>query len=159
MYNLEKQLWYLHLLTRHCPCNLLQEPNSPKHEYRGKLWGHPMTSSMTSSPWKKLFWHNLGRSFHIWSQIEAVFNIWEFSNWPPFWARDKLFHRKLYRKLNIPKRWPLAFPTFWAFDRRCSSNIDGEISISKFDLLCDLVTSSMKSWICIYTNVVIISWY
>ena len=30
---------------------------------------------------------------------------------------------------------------------------------SKFDLLCDLVTSSMMSWICIHTNVVIISWY
>ena len=24
---------------------------------------------------KMLFWHNLGRSFHIWGQIEAVFNI------------------------------------------------------------------------------------
>ena len=49
--------------------------------------------------------------------------------------------------------------TFWAFDRRSSSNIDGDISIWKFDLLCDLVTSSMTSWICIYINVVIISWY
>ena len=28
-----------------------------------------------------------------------------------------------------------------------SSNIDGDISISKFDLLCDLVTSSMTSWV------------
>ena len=53
---------------------------------------------------KKIFWHNLGRSFHIWSQIEAVFNISKFSKWPPFWARDKLFCRKLYRKLNIPER-------------------------------------------------------
>ena len=24
------------------------------------------------------FWHNLGRSFHIWGQIEAVFNISKF---------------------------------------------------------------------------------
>ena len=55
MYNLERQLWYLHLLKRHCPCNLLPQPTSPKHEYRGKLWGHSVTSSMTSSPWKKLF--------------------------------------------------------------------------------------------------------
>ena len=52
MYNLERQLWYWHLLTRHCPCNLLPEPTSPKHEYREKLWGrHPVTSSMTSSPY------------------------------------------------------------------------------------------------------------
>ena len=50
MYNLERQLWYWHSLTRHWPCNLLPEPTSPKHEYREKLWGHPVTSSMTSSP-------------------------------------------------------------------------------------------------------------
>ena len=50
MYNLERQLRYWHLLTRHCPCDLLPEPTSPKHEYREKLWGHPVTSSMTSSP-------------------------------------------------------------------------------------------------------------
>ena len=50
MYNLERQLRYWHLLTRYCPCNLLPEPTSPKHEYREKLWGHPVTSSMTSSP-------------------------------------------------------------------------------------------------------------
>ena len=91
MKNLERQLWYLHLLTRHCPCNLLAEPTSPKHEYRWKLWGHPVTSSMTSSPWKNFSWHNLGRSFHIWGQIAAVLNISKFSKWPSFWARDQLF--------------------------------------------------------------------
>ena len=37
---------------------------------------------------------------------------------------------------------------FRHFDRCCSSNIDGDISISKFDLLCDLVMSSMTSWVC-----------
>ena len=96
MYNLERQLWYWHLLTRHCPCNLLPESTSPKHEYREKLWGHPVTSSMTSSPLKKLFWLNLGRSYHMGGQIEAVFNISNFSKWPPFWACDKLFYRKFY---------------------------------------------------------------
>ena len=59
----------------------------------GRLWGHPVTSSMTSSSWKYLFWHNLGRSFHIWGQIEAVFNISKFSKWSLFWARDKLLKR------------------------------------------------------------------
>ena len=53
----------------------------------------------------------------------------------------------------------LVFPTFWAFDRCSNSNIDGDISILKFDLLCDLVTSPMTSWICIHTNVLIISRY
>ena len=36
---------------------------SPKHEFRGQLWGQPVTSSMTSSPWKLLLfgiiWDNL----------------------------------------------------------------------------------------------------
>ena len=41
----------------------------------------------------------------------------------------------------------LAFPIFWAFDRRSRSNIDGDMSISNFDLLCHLVTSSMTSWV------------
>ena len=98
---------------------------------------------------------NLNFEFEIWGQIEPVFNISKFSKWPPFWAREKLF----YRKENIPERYPWAFPTFWAFDRRCNSNIDGDISISKFDLFCDLVTSSMTSWICIHTIVVIVWWY
>ena len=40
---------------------------------------------------KTFFWHNLGRSFHIWGLIGVVFNISKFSKWPPFWARDKLF--------------------------------------------------------------------
>ena len=104
MYNLERQLWYLLLLTRHCPCNLLPQSTSPKHEYKGKLWGHPVTSSMKSSPWKNFWGHNLERSLHIWGQIEVVFNISKLLKWPPFWARDNFFHRKLYRKLNIPVR-------------------------------------------------------
>ena len=37
MHNLERQLRYWHLLTRHCPCNLLPRPTSPKHEYRETL--------------------------------------------------------------------------------------------------------------------------
>ena len=40
---------------------------------------------------KILFLHNLGRSFHIWGQIEGVSNISKFSKWPQFWALDKLF--------------------------------------------------------------------
>ena len=48
---------------------------------------------------------------------------------------------------------------FRYFDRRCSSNIDGDILISKFDLLCDLVTSPMTLWIYIHIMVVKISWY
>ena len=40
MFNLKRRLRYLHLLTRHCACNLLPGPNPPEHEYRGKIWGY-----------------------------------------------------------------------------------------------------------------------
>ena len=56
-----------------------------------RLWGHSVTSSMTSSLWKYFFLHNLGWSFHCWCQIEAVFYIWTFSKWPPFWGRKEFF--------------------------------------------------------------------
>ena len=91
MCKLGRRLRYLHLLTRHCLCNLLPEPTSTKHEYGRQFCGRPVTSPMTSSPWKILFWHNLERSFHIWGQIAAVFNISKFSKRPPFSGRDKLF--------------------------------------------------------------------
>ena len=32
MYNLERRLRYSHLLTRHCPWNLLPEPTAPRHK-------------------------------------------------------------------------------------------------------------------------------
>ena len=37
----------------------------------------------------------------------------------------------------------MSISGIWAFDRRSNSNIDGDISISKFDLFCYLVTSSI----------------
>ena len=103
MYNLERRLWYLHLLTRHCPSNLLPEPSSPKHEYKGKLWGHPVTLSMTSSPWKNL----LAKFGTIFSHLR--------SNWSCVWylkilkmvailSSRQTFYRKLYWKLNMPER-------------------------------------------------------
>ena len=80
----------------------------------GRLWGHPVTSSKTSSSCKYFFciiWDDIS---HIWGQIEAVFHISKFSKWPPF---------------------------------------------SIFDQFCDLVASSMRTWIFIYIIVVIIWWY
>ena len=73
-------------------------------EYRGPTLRPPCDVIDDVIIMKILFLHNLGRSFHIWGQIEAVFNISKFSKWPLFWARDKLFYRKLYRKLNTPER-------------------------------------------------------
>ena len=73
MHNLERQLWYWHLLTRHCSCNLL--PGQPflnmniERKFEAPLWLHR---------WRhhpNFFLRNLGRSLHIWGQIEAAFNI------------------------------------------------------------------------------------
>ena len=60
-------------------------------EYRGPTLRPPCDVIDDVIIMKILFWHNLGWSFHIWGQIEAVFNISKFSKWPPFSARDKLF--------------------------------------------------------------------
>ena len=73
-------------------------------EYRGPTLRPPCDVIDDVIIMKILFLDNLGRYFHIWGQIEAVFNISKFSKWPLFWARDKLFYRKLYRKLNRPER-------------------------------------------------------
>ena len=43
--------------------------------------------------------HILGRSFHIWGKIAAVFSISKFSKWPAFSGRDNFFYRMLYRQL------------------------------------------------------------
>ena len=47
----------------------------------GHVWGLPVTSSMTSSPWKYFFLHNFGGSFNIWCQIEAALNVRKKIKW------------------------------------------------------------------------------
>ena len=52
------------------------------------------------------------------------------------------FYLKWYRKLNMPAsmiEW--SFTIIWAFDRHSSWNIDEDMAILKFGLLCVLVTS------------------
>ena len=116
MYNLERRLRYLHLLTRNCPCNLLPEPTSPKHESRGKLWGHL---------WRHRWCHHHGIFlynlrwffFHIWGQIEAVFNIMKFSKLPPFWARDKLFLPEVIPEVEYTRKIAISISdilSFWS---------------------------------------------
>ena len=73
-------------------------------EYRGPTLRPPCDVIDNVIIMKILFWPNLGRSFHIWGQFEAVFYISKISKWPLFWARDKLFYRKLNRKLNMSER-------------------------------------------------------
>ena len=44
-------------------------------DYRGTILRPPCDVIDDVITMKKLFQHNLGRSFHIWGQIEAVFDI------------------------------------------------------------------------------------
>ena len=62
MYNLERQLWYWYLLTRHCPCNLLPEPTSPKHEY---------IENFEATPWRHRWRHHHNKTFLciIWDDL------------------------------------------------------------------------------------------
>ena len=111
-------------------------------DLEASLWRHRWRY-----PHEKYFLYTLGRSFHIWGQIEAVFDISKFSKWPPFWGRDKLFTGSNTGSWIYQQDRHERFRYFLAFGRRSSWNIDGDIAISNFDLLCDLVTSSMTSWI------------
>ena len=158
MYNRERRLRYSHFLTRHCPCNLLPEPTSHKHEYRGQIWGHPVMLSMTSSPWKYFFgmiWDGLfisevklklwlifkncqnGRHFEVATNVFAGYNI----------------GRSIYQKDSHE-----YFRYFELLIDALAEILMGMNQFLKNDLLCDLVTSSMTSRIRIYVNLIIISW-
>ena len=50
-------------------------------------------------------------------------------------------------EVEYTRKIAIGISDILSFDRRSSSNIDEDISISKFDLFCDLVTSSMTSWV------------
>ena len=104
-------------MTRHCTCNMLPEPTSPKHEYRGKVWSHPVTSSMMPSPWKKLLWHNLGRSFHIWGQIEAVFNISKFKKMAVILSSQQTFSLEVILEVEDVRKIAISISdilSFWS---------------------------------------------
>ena len=157
MYNLERQLWYWHLLMRHCSCNLLPEPTYPmniERNFEATLWRHWWRHHH-----KKLFcgiiWDDLFIS-EVRLKLCLIFK--KIQNGRHFELPTNFFIES-YTGSWIPEWQPWAYPTFWAFDRSSNSNIDGDISISKFDLFCDLVTSSMMSWIYINIIVVIISRY
>ena len=85
-------------------------------EYRGPTF-RPLCDVIGHHHEKYFLWHNLGWSFHIWGQIEAVLNISKFSKWPPFSGRRKLFYRMFYRKLNIPWIYQQdSYAYFWYFE-------------------------------------------
>ena len=57
------------------------------------------------------------------------------------------FSPEVIPEVEYTRKIAISILYIWAFDRRSNSDIDGDISISKFDLLCDLVTSPMTSWV------------
>ena len=61
----------------------------------GHFWGLPVASPMTWSQWKYFFLHNLGRSFHIWWQIEAALSGLDFPKWLPDWCLNNSWTRKI----------------------------------------------------------------
>ena len=90
IYNLERRLRYLHVLTRHCPCNLLPERASHKHEYRGQLSGHPMTSS----PWKNFFGIIWGDLLIAEVQLKLCLIFQIFQNGRHFEVSTNFFYRE-----------------------------------------------------------------
>ena len=69
-----------------------------ERNFEATLWRHRWRHHH-----KKLFWHNLGRSFHIWGQIEAVFNVSKFSKWTPFWARQTFLLREVIPEVDYTR--------------------------------------------------------
>ena len=105
---------------------------------------------------KYCFGYNLGQSFHIWGQTDAVFHI---SKLPPFWVRDQLFYQKYNTGSWIYQQDSHEHFQYFELLIDALAEILRRYSNVKFDLFCDLVTSLMTSWIRIYTNIVTIPWY
>ena len=84
---------------------------------------------MTSSPWKYFFLHNLGRSFHIWWQIEASLNGLNFPKLLPDWCQNNFWTRKDIKimsgswKMHNTKGYILSFwSTFYLKNWRSFGN-------------------------------------
>ena len=60
-------------------------------------------------------------------------------------ASRQTFSPEVIPKVEYTRKIAISISDILSF---WSTNIEWDISISKFDLLCDLVTSSMMSWMC-----------
>ena len=82
----------------------------------GRLWDHPVTSWMTSSPWKNTFsciiWDDLFIS-DIKLKLHVIF--WHFQNGRYFYVTANFLYRKRYRKLTIAEQCPTINPAFFYF--------------------------------------------
>ena len=104
-----------------------------------------VASSMTSSPWKILvygiIWDNL---FISEVKLKLCLIFWHHQNGRHFGVLTIFFTGSNTGSWIYQQD---SHENFRYFDRRSSWYIDGDIAISKFDVLCYLVTSSMASWL------------
>ena len=111
----------------------------------GRFKGLPVTSSMTSSPWKYFFRAIVGTIFQYlmsnWSCNEYLKKIQNDESL----GLGRTFSSEVSPEVEHIITKLRACPTFWAFDRRSSSNISEVMTISKIDLLFYLMTSSVMS--------------
>ena len=67
----------------------------------GTLWGHAVTSLVTSSLWKSFWWMIYILSFNTCCQIEAILKTAKFFKLTKIWGPGELFHHKCHRKYVI----------------------------------------------------------
>ena len=90
---------------------------------------HSVTSSETLSAWEIFFMHNLHMVFPFilsnWSYTEQVKNL----NSDEIFRSGRTFSSKMSSEGSYLNRIAKGTPAFWAFDRRSSSKIDGNLKI------------------------------
>ena len=85
-------------------------------------------------------WHNLPRRFHIWSQIEAI--VYETWSWKKVSIFDPCWFSNGNRNQNQSalEKCPMGHRLCQYLFPCCTMRIDRLFSVSKFNLLFDLVT-------------------
>lgn len=116
-------------------------------ECRRLIWRDVVASLLALSLWKNnVLWVICIWSFHIWCQIEAIFNISKSEKSMEFWGRGKLFCVNQQRALGVLRKCPVSCRLRQYFFPRCTIKIDGVTAILKFDLSFDPVSSLFDLW-------------
>ena len=70
-------------------------------------WRHHHENNFFGISWDGLFISEV--------KLQLCLIFQNFQNGRHIQVATNFFYRMLYRKLNVPESWPLAFPIFWAF--------------------------------------------
>ena len=159
MYNIERLLHYLHVLTRHCSCLLLPGRASPKHKYKGLTLWPPWDVIDGVITTKNIFFGIIWDDLFI-SEVKVKLRFLPqfFSKWPLFWVAAKHFYR-CNTASWINQQNSHEHLRYFKFLIDALAEILMEIK--QFQIWPTLwpAESSMTSWIRIYSNLVIILWY